>query len=149
MVQLIWTTTEGPTSVAKKRAFRSGYKNSTFPWADTAAASHERVEHCWISSEIAIIGAASPFELAYSKHSGATAFGSAGVTRPNFLLEHGHIARTSAGGASSWRPSTMTQAEQSGRWRCGALRPARSYPSDCPYSRRFSDSARACGGGLS
>lgn len=41
--------------VAKKRAFKSGYKSSTFPWADTAAAVHEHVGRCWIASEIAII----------------------------------------------------------------------------------------------
>jgi hypothetical protein len=96
--------------VAKKRAFRSGYKNSTFPWADTAAAIHERVGRCWISSEIAIIGAASPFGLAYSKHAEATAFGSTG--HPSELLAR---TRAGSGNAGWWREQLETIDDDLGR----------------------------------
>lgn len=96
--------------VAKKRAFKSGYKSSTFPWADTAAAIHERVGRCWISSEIAIIGAASPFGLAYSKRAEVTAFGSAG--HPTELIAQ---ARANAGKASWWHGQLESVDEDLGR----------------------------------
>jgi hypothetical protein len=53
--------------IGKMRAFRSGYKGSTFPSADTAKAVHEQAGRCWIALEIGIIGAAPPFGLAYRK----------------------------------------------------------------------------------
>ncbi|MGO4205662.1 NACHT domain-containing NTPase [Rhodococcus sp. TAF43] len=74
--------------IAKERAFRSGYKGSTFPWANTAAAVHEHAGRCWIASEIAIIGAASPFGISYKKCAEATAFGTAG--HPTELLAQTH-----------------------------------------------------------
>jgi hypothetical protein len=55
-----------------------------FPWANTAVAVHEHAGRCWIASEIAIIGAASPFGLAYRKYSEATAFGT--TSHPSELL---------------------------------------------------------------
>ena len=70
--------------IGKMRAFRSGHKGSTFPWANTAKAVHEHAGRCWIASEIAIIGAASRFGLAYVKCAEATAFGSTG--HPTELL---------------------------------------------------------------
>ena len=70
--------------ISKKRAFKSGHKGSTFPWAYTAIAVHEHTGRCWIASQIAIIGAASPFGLAYSKRAEATAFGTTG--HPSELL---------------------------------------------------------------
>ena len=84
--------------IAKKRAFKSGHKGSTFPWAFTAIAVHEHVGRCWIASEIAIIGAASPFGLAYSKCAEATAFGT--TSHPSELL-----ARTvvHSGNVDWWR----------------------------------------------
>ncbi|WP_205878922.1 NACHT domain-containing protein [Mycobacterium camsae] len=96
--------------VAKKRAFKSGYKSSTFPWADTAAAVHEQVGRCWIASEIAIIGAGSPFGLAYSKRAGATAFGSTG--HPSELLAQ---TRANSGNASWWREQLDTLDDDLGR----------------------------------
>lgn len=68
----------------RKRTFRSGYKASTFPWADTAKAVYEQAGRCWIATEIAIIGAASPFGLAYRKCADATAFGT--MSHPTELL---------------------------------------------------------------
>ena len=70
--------------IGKKRGFKSGQKGSTFPWANTAAAVHEHAGRCWIASEIAIIGAASPFGLAYTKCAEATAFGT--TSHPSELL---------------------------------------------------------------
>jgi len=96
--------------VAKKRAFKSGYKSSTFPWADTSAAIHEHVGRCWISSEIAIIGAASPFGLAYSKRAEMTAFGSTG--HPTELLAQ---ARANAGKGNWWREQLESVDDDLGR----------------------------------
>lgn len=84
--------------VAKKRAYKPGYKSSTFPWADTAAAVHDYAGRCWVASEIAIIGAASPFGLAYSKRAGKTAFGPTG--HPSELLAQ---SRAGSGAVEWWR----------------------------------------------
>ncbi|NKX92163.1 large ATP-binding protein [Sanguibacter hominis ATCC BAA-789] len=66
------------TDIAKQRAFKAGQKGSTFPWAETASALHTHVGRRWLASEIAIIGAASPFPPAYTKKPGSSAFGSTG-----------------------------------------------------------------------
>ena len=84
--------------IAQKRAFKAGQKGATFPWADTAAALHAYTGRCWLASEIAIIGAASPFRLAYTKKSGATPFGSTG--HPSELLAQ---ARANNRKAEWWR----------------------------------------------
>ncbi|AMY56498.1 hypothetical protein A3L23_05200 (plasmid) [Rhodococcoides fascians D188] len=70
--------------IGKTRAFKAGHKGNTFPWSNTATAVFEHVGRCWIASEIAIIGAASPFGLAYSRRAEATAFGS--TSHPSELL---------------------------------------------------------------
>lgn len=70
--------------IGKKRTFRFGYKGNMFPWVDTATAVHKQAGRCWIASEIAIIGAASPFGLAYRKYGEATAFGT--TSQPSELL---------------------------------------------------------------
>ncbi|WP_280763709.1 NACHT domain-containing protein [Prescottella agglutinans] len=75
--------------IAKTRAFKSGYKGSTFPWANTAAAVHKHAGRCWIASEIAIIGAASPFGISYKKCAEATAFGT--TSHPTELLAQTHV----------------------------------------------------------
>lgn len=62
-------------AIARLRAFKVGQKGSTFPWDDTAAALYEHTTGCWLATEVAIIGAASPFALAYTKRDGASAFG--------------------------------------------------------------------------
>jgi hypothetical protein len=61
--------------IATQRAFKAGQKGSTFPWANTAAALHKHAGRCWLACEIAIIGAASPLRLGYTKQPGAEAFG--------------------------------------------------------------------------
>ncbi|ODQ95540.1 NACHT domain-containing protein [Mycolicibacterium holsaticum] len=96
--------------VAKTRGYKPGYKGSTFPWADTATAVHDHVGRCWTASEIAIIGAASPFKPAYTKRPGATAFGSTG--HPAELLAQ---SRTNAGKASWWREKLETVDDDLGR----------------------------------
>lgn len=89
--------------VAKTRRYKPGYKGSTFPWADTATAVHEHVGRRWIASEIAIIGAASPFKLAYTKRAEATAFGSTG--HPSELLGQ---SRANAVKSGWWREQLGT-----------------------------------------
>lgn len=84
--------------IGKERAFKAGHKGSTFPWANTASAIHEHTGRCWIASEVAIIGAASPFKTAYTKRAEATAFGSAG--HPCELLVQ---ARANGRNADWWR----------------------------------------------
>lgn len=71
--------------IAKQRAFKSGQKGSTFPWADTAAALHSYVGRRWLVSEIAIIGAASPFRLGYRRNPDSAPFGAKG--HPSTLLD--------------------------------------------------------------
>lgn len=61
--------------ISEKRAFKTGEKGSTFPWANTAAALQNHTGRCWLASEIILIGASSPFSLGYMKKPGATAFG--------------------------------------------------------------------------
>lgn len=70
--------------IAKQRAFKAGQKGSTFPWAGTAAALHAHVGRRWLVSEIAIIGAASPFPPAYTKTLGSAPFGT--TSHPSELL---------------------------------------------------------------
>ncbi|RIU52129.1 large ATP-binding protein, partial [Mycobacteroides abscessus] len=89
--------------IGKERAFKAGHKGNTFPWANTASAVHEHTGRCWIASEIAIIGAASPFKLAYTKRAEATAFGSTG--HPCELLAQ---SRANGGNADWWREQLGT-----------------------------------------
>lgn len=70
--------------IANQRAFKVGQKGSTFPWAQTAAALHAHAGRCWLASEIAVIGAASPFPTGYTKQPGATPLGS--TSHPTELL---------------------------------------------------------------
>jgi len=61
--------------VAKARAFKVGQKGSTFPWANSATSIVEHVGPCWLAVEVAIIGAASPLNLGYTKQPGKAPFG--------------------------------------------------------------------------
>lgn len=70
--------------ISEKRAFKTGQKGSTFPWANTAAVLQAHTGRCWIVSEIILIGASSPFSLGYVKKPNATAFGPGG--HPSELL---------------------------------------------------------------
>ncbi|MFC7502149.1 NACHT domain-containing protein [Nocardioides sp. CPCC 206347] len=62
-------------TIAKERIFKKGEKGSTFPWAKTATALFDEVGHCWLSSAIAIVGAAHPHQVAATVFSGTAAFG--------------------------------------------------------------------------
>lgn len=84
--------------IASLRVFKTGQKGSTFPWAHTASALHEHAGRCWLASEIAIIGSASPFRLAYTKTKAVTTFGSA--SHPVELLAR---TRANTGNAGWWR----------------------------------------------
>lgn len=86
------------TEVAKQRAFKAGQKGSTFPWAETAAALYAHVGRCWLASEIAIIGAASPFPPAYTKKPSSTPFGT--MSHPSELLAQ---ARANNRNSQWWR----------------------------------------------
>jgi hypothetical protein len=96
--------------IAKKRAIRAGYKNSTFPWVDTATALLDHVGRCWLVSEIAIIGAASPLLSGHTKNPGATAFGTTG--HPSELLAQ---TRAHADDAAWWRHQLDTVDDELGR----------------------------------
>lgn len=84
--------------IAMQRAFKAGQKGSTFPWGETAAALHAHTGRRWLAAEIAIIGAASPFSLAYVKKPGATPFGS--TSHPAELLAQ---TRSNNQNAEWWR----------------------------------------------
>lgn len=86
------------TQIAKQRAFKAGQKGSTFPWAETAAALHDEVGRRWLVSEIAIIGAASPFPPAYTKKPGSAPFGT--NSHPSELLAQ---SRASNRNSQWWR----------------------------------------------
>lgn len=86
------------TQIAQQRAFKAGQKGSTFPWAETAAALHAHVGRRWLVSEIAIIGAASPFSPAYTKKPGSTPFGT--TSHPSELLAQ---ARANNRNSQWWR----------------------------------------------
>lgn len=61
--------------VASQRRFKHGQKGSTFPWSDAASALFDVAGRCWLASEIAIIGAASPHRDGFSRKPAAAAFG--------------------------------------------------------------------------
>ena len=84
--------------IAMQRAFKVGQKGSTFPWAETAAALHAHVGRRWLVSEIAIIGAASPFPPAYTRKPGSTPFGT--TSHPSELLAQ---SRANSRNAQWWR----------------------------------------------
>lgn len=62
-------------TVAALRRFKVGEKGSTFPWANTATALFEQAGHCWLASQIVLIGAASPHKLGFTRQPGTTPFG--------------------------------------------------------------------------
>jgi hypothetical protein len=97
-------------SIAKERIFKAGHKGSTFPWVNTAAALYEHAGRCWLASEIAIIGAASPLATAFVKKPGASAFGSTG--HPSELLGQ---ARANINDANWWRQQLDASVDEHGR----------------------------------
>lgn len=61
--------------IAALRRFKTGEKDSTFPWSNTATALFQQVGPCWLASQIAIIGAASPHKLGFTRRPGTPPFG--------------------------------------------------------------------------
>ena len=64
------------TGIASLRRFRRGEKGSTFPWANTSAALLRQAGRCWLVSEIAVIGAASPLHNGFTQAPGTDGLGS-------------------------------------------------------------------------
>lgn len=62
-------------AIAEHRSFIVRQHGNTTPWVETASALFEHSGACWLASEIAIIGAASPFSLSYVHRPGTSAFG--------------------------------------------------------------------------
>jgi hypothetical protein len=85
-------------AVAALRRFKAGEKGSTFPWSNTATALFDQIGRCWLSSQIAIIGAASPYKLGFTRRPGTTPFGPNG--HPATLLSE---ARINAADQQWWR----------------------------------------------
>ena len=82
------------TEVACLRRFRKGEKGTTFPWANTSTALVQLVGRCWLVSEIAVIGAASPLRDGYSRTPGTDGLGSDG--QPATLIAHARANQTNA-----------------------------------------------------
>lgn len=97
-------------AIAKKRVFRAGHTGSTFPWEVTAAALYQHAGRCWLASEIAIIGAASPMREGYSRRPQATTFGPDG--HPSELLAQ---TRAHADDTSWWRAQLDITGDDLGR----------------------------------
>jgi hypothetical protein len=68
-------TAPGFAKVASQRRFKYGQKGSTFPWSDAASTLFDVAGRCWLASEIAIIGAASPHRDGFTRKPSAAAFG--------------------------------------------------------------------------
>jgi hypothetical protein len=83
---------------AELRRFRVGEKGSTFPWTNTATALFDSVGPCWLASQIALLGAASPFRLALKLKPNSSAFGDTG--HPATLADQ---TRANAASAEWWR----------------------------------------------
>lgn len=61
--------------VAGLRRFRRGEKGTTYPWANVATALFDHLGRCWLATEIAVIGAASPLRNGWTLPPGIAAFG--------------------------------------------------------------------------
>lgn len=89
--------------IAAARRFGAGQRGSTFPWVNVSTALTGAIGRCWLASEIAIIGAASPMRLGYSRYPGRFAFGPNG--HPSELLGQ---CRKNAHDTAWWR-STLEE----------------------------------------
>ncbi|WP_133884310.1 hypothetical protein [Glycomyces sp. NRRL B-16210] len=96
--------------IARERIFKAGQKFSTFPWVNTATALFEHAGRCWLASEIAIIGAAAPLNLGYSKRPGASAFGQ--TSHPSELVAQ---TREHSKNTEWWQEELATVKDELGR----------------------------------
>jgi hypothetical protein len=78
--------------ISRLRRFRRGERGSTFPWANTATALVKHAGRCWLATEIAVIGAASPLRNGYTLPRGAQTFGPAG--HPSALIDQTRANKT-------------------------------------------------------
>ena len=96
--------------IAGLRRFRRGENGSTFPWANAAAAILRHTGRCWLATEIAVIGAASPMGNGYTLAPGTKALGSAG--HPATLIE---LTRANRANGSWWREQFSACEDDLGR----------------------------------
>lgn len=82
---------------AQQRRYRAGQKGSTFPWANTATALFEAIGPCWLASQVALLGAASPMRLGLKRQPEMSAFGV--KSHPAALLDQ---VRANAASADWW-----------------------------------------------
>lgn len=84
-------------AAARARRFAAGETDSTFPWSRTATALYDIAGSCWMASQVAIIGAASPFQNGVNKQPGVPGFGPG--SHPAALLDQ---TRENAGTTAWW-----------------------------------------------
>lgn len=96
--------------VARERTFRTGQKGSTFPWANTATALYEQIGRRWLVTQIAVLGAASPHHLGYTKRPDQAAFGPNG--HPAELLAQ---TRDNAANSLWWSQQLDDTLDEGGR----------------------------------
>jgi hypothetical protein len=87
-------------AVAALHRFKAGERGSTFPWANTATALFEHAGPCWLASRIAIIGAASPHKLGFTRRRHAQQRHHSGHVHPATLLAE---TRANATNRQWWR----------------------------------------------
>jgi hypothetical protein len=88
---------------AKQRRFGRGQRGSTFPWANIATALFNEIGPCWLTSQIGLLGAASPMRLGLKRQPDKNAFGI--NSHPAALLEQ---TRANAGSTAWWRDELAT-----------------------------------------
>ena len=96
--------------IAALRRYRPGWKGTTFPWANTATALLQHAGRCWLATEIAVIGAASPMVNGYTRAPGTQALGPSG--HPATLIEQTRANRASA---KWWRERLSECEDELGR----------------------------------
>ena len=84
--------------IAGMRPFKKGEKGTTFPWSRVSTALHQHCGRCWLATEIAVIGAASPLRDGYIIAPNTEALGIAG--HPATLIAE---TRKHRGDATWWR----------------------------------------------
>lgn len=96
-------------AAARERTFRAGQKNSTFPWANTVAALYDQIGRQLLVTQIAVLGAASPHHLGYTKKQGSPAFGPDG--HPAELLAQ---TRNNDGSTTWWKQELTKTSDELG-----------------------------------
>lgn len=97
-IQQLRKTSSPFVKIAGLRRYRKGEKGSTFPWANTSTALLQHSGRCWLVTEIAVIGAASPLLDGYTFVQGSEALGSS--SHPTSLIAQ---TRANKANQSWWR----------------------------------------------